>query len=124
MRDASVGAAPEVRQGEALGPNAAALAWQIKREQRGLLALTAPALLLVGFVALAPIGWLFGLSFWSNEGFTLLNYERLIHPSYRLTLITTFQLAFLVTAVCLALGYPPAPLPPQISSRGAHPLLP
>jgi ABC-type spermidine/putrescine transport system permease subunit I len=120
MSAAIVGAPPEVRQGDALGPNAAALAWQIKREQRGLLALTAPALLLVGFVALAPIGWLFGLSFWGNEGFTLLNYERLIHPSYRLTLITTFQLAFLVTAVCLALGYPLAYLVSQMTSRAAN----
>jgi putative spermidine/putrescine transport system permease protein/spermidine/putrescine transport system permease protein len=95
----------------------------LKRSERGeqirLLALTLPALLLVGVVALAPIGWLSGLSFVGPNGLTLVNYQRLIHPSYELTLITTFQLAFLVTALCLILGYPLAYLASQMSSSGA-----
>jgi putative spermidine/putrescine transport system permease protein/spermidine/putrescine transport system permease protein len=99
--------------------NADALKCSERGEQVRLLALTLPALLLVGIVALAPIGWLSGLSFVGANGLTLVNYQRLIHPSYELTLITTFQLAFLVTALCLILGYPLAYLAAQMSSRGA-----
>ena len=101
------------------GLNAAALRRGARSEQFGLIALCAPALLLIGFVVLGPIGWLSGLSFVEPDGPTLVNYERLIHPSYKLTLITTFQLAFLVTAVCLALGYPVAYLAAQMLPRWA-----
>lgn len=101
------------------GLNAAALRRSTRNEQFRLLGLCAPALLLIGVVVLGPIGWLSGLSFVGPEGPTLLNYERLIHPSYELTLITTFELAFLVTAICLVLGYPVAYLAAQMSSRGA-----
>jgi putative spermidine/putrescine transport system permease protein/spermidine/putrescine transport system permease protein len=105
------------------GPHAAALARQSRHEQYRLLALTAPALLLIGAVALAPIGWLFGQSFVGPGGATLVHYERLLHPSYQLTLTTTFQLAFLVTGICLLLGYPLAYLASQLSSRAATAIL-
>lgn len=103
----------------AAGLNAIALRRGIRNEQLWLLLLTVPALLLIGIVALAPIGWLSGLSFVGPEGPTLVHYERLIHPSYRLTLMTTFQLAFLVTAICLVLGYPLAYVAAQMEPRGA-----
>jgi putative spermidine/putrescine transport system permease protein/spermidine/putrescine transport system permease protein len=99
--------------------HADALARQARHEQFKLLALTLPALALIGIVALGPIGWLFGLSFVGPDGMTLVHYERLLHPSYQLTLVTTFQLAFLVTAICLLLGYPLAYLASQLSQRAA-----
>ena len=113
---------PRIGSGPGVGSdarNANALERQARREQGALLALSLPALILVGSIVLAPIGWLFWLSVVGDDGFTLVNYERLLHPSYRLTLITTFELAFLVTAICLVLGYPLAYLAAQLSPRWA-----
>ena len=101
------------------GLNAAALERSARSEQLRLLFLCAPALLLIGIVALAPIGWLSGLSFVGKDGLTFANYTRLLHPSYQLTLMSTFQLAFVVTAICLALGYPLAYLTAQMRPRMA-----
>lgn len=84
-----------------------------------MLALTLPALVLVGFVVLIPIGWLFWLSFVDKSGFTLVHYQRLLHPTYLLTLRTTFELALTVTLVCLLLGYPLAYLASQLPRRWA-----
>ncbi|WP_342643320.1 ABC transporter permease [Rhodoligotrophos ferricapiens] len=105
------------------GKNADALSRLARREQHALLGLTLPALVIVGCVVLIPMGWLFWLSFVGDNGFTLVNYERLLHPSYRLTLYTTFQLAVLVTALCLVLGYPLAYLAVQLPPRWASILL-
>lgn len=99
--------------------NATALERSARSEQIRLLLLCAPALLLIGIVALAPIGWLSGFSFMGPEGLSLTNYERLLHPSYQLTLLSTFQLAFVVTAICLLLGYPLAYLTAQMPARAA-----
>jgi len=99
--------------------NATALERSARSEQLRLLFLCAPALLLIGIVALAPIGWLSGLSFVGKDGLTFANYTRLLHPSYQLTLLSTFQLAFVVTAICLALGYPLAYLTAQMRPRVA-----
>lgn len=101
------------------GRNAAALASQARVEKGRLLSLTTPALALVGGVVLIPIAWLFYLSFIGPDGFTLINYERLLHPSYYVTLSTTFQLAIVVTLICLLLGYPLAYLAAQLSPRWA-----
>jgi len=101
------------------GLNATALERSARSEQLRLLSLCAPALLLIGIVALAPMGWLSGLSFVGKDGLTFGNYARLLHPSYQLTLLTTFQLAFVVTAICLALGYPLAYLTAQMRPRVA-----
>ncbi|PWJ82402.1 putative spermidine/putrescine transport system permease protein [Pseudaminobacter salicylatoxidans] len=100
--------------------NETALARQAFTEQLKLLSLSFPALLLVGFIVLIPMGWLFWLSFLDADGFTLAHYERLLHPSYGLTLRTTFELAFLVTAVCVVLGYPLAYIAAQMSPRAAR----
>lgn len=101
------------------GANEEALRRQAHGERRSLLALSLPALVLVGFVVLIPIGWLFWLSFVDKSGFTLIHYQRLLHPTYLLTLRTTFELAFTVTAICLLLGYPLAYLTTQLPRRWA-----
>lgn len=105
---------------KAMGENVSALSRQALMEQVRLLSLSMPALLLVGFVVLIPIAWLFWLSFQDASGFTLVHYQRILHPSYGLTLQTTFQLAFLVTAVCVLLGYPLAYLAAQMSPARAR----
>ena len=102
-----------------LGANEEALRRQAHGERRSMLALTLPALVLVGFVVLIPIGWLFWLSFVDKSGFTLVHYQRLLHPTYLLTLRTTFELALTVTLVCLLLGYPLAYLASQLPRRWA-----
>ena len=103
--------------------NEASLVKQAFAEQMKLLSLSFPALLLVGFIVLAPIAWLSWLSFVDANGFTLANYERLLNPSYGLTLSTTFQLAFLVTGVCVLLGYPLAYIAAQLSAGAARIML-
>lgn len=97
--------------------NARALARQARGEQRKLMSLSLPALILVGSLVLFPIGWLFWLSIYGTGGFTVENYTRLLHPSYKATLITTFELAFLVTGLCILLGYPLAYLASQSGPR-------
>ncbi len=99
--------------------NAALFKAQERTEALQLAALIVPGLLLIGIVALAPICWLFWLSFRGPDGFTLQHYLRLLHPSYTLTLRTTFELSFLVTFICVLLGYPLAYLISQARARVA-----
>ncbi len=106
------------------GVNAEALAAAARRERRGLAALSLPGILLIGFVVLLPCAWLFWLSFRDKTGFTLAHYVRLLHPSYLITLQTTFELSILVTLICALLGYPLAYLLTQVGRRtGAAMLL-
>jgi ABC-type spermidine/putrescine transport system permease subunit I len=107
----------------ALAPNVEALRAAERREGMALSALAAPGLLLIGIVALAPIVWLFWLSFRTGDTFTLEHYVRLLHPTYLLSLQTTFELTFLVTGICVLLGYPLAYLTAQVSQRTASILL-
>ena len=95
-------------------PNEAAYRRRERSETTVLAALAVPGLLLIGAIALSPIAWLFWLSFRSGSDFTFEHYERLLHPTYTLTLQTTFELTFLVTAICIALGYPLAYLISQV----------
>jgi ABC-type spermidine/putrescine transport system permease subunit I len=88
------------------GRNAAELRAQERVERWLLGSLALPGLLLIGIVALAPIVWLFWLSFNGADGPTLAHYARLLHPSYLITLRSTFELSFLVTGICILLGYP------------------
>jgi putative spermidine/putrescine transport system permease protein/spermidine/putrescine transport system permease protein len=104
-------------------PNATALKTQERNEQWMLGSLALPGLLLIAIVALAPIVWLFWLSFRDAEGLTLVHYARLLHPSYLITLQSTFELSFLVTFVCVLLGYPLAYIIAQASARIAAVLL-
>jgi putative spermidine/putrescine transport system permease protein/spermidine/putrescine transport system permease protein len=94
-----------------------------RAEALRLAGLAVPGLLLIVVVALAPIAWLFWLSFRGADGFTLQHYLRLLHPSYTLTLQTTFELSFLVTAICILLGYPLAFIIAQARPRMAAVLL-
>jgi putative spermidine/putrescine transport system permease protein/spermidine/putrescine transport system permease protein len=103
--------------------NAAELKAQERAEQWMLGSLAVPALLLIAIVALAPIAWLFWLSFRDAEGLTLAHYARLLHPSYLITLQSTFELSFLVTLVCILLGYPLAYVIAQARPRVAALLL-
>ena len=104
-------------------PHARRLAALARAETLQLAALIAPGLLLIALVALVPIAWLFWLSFQGAEGFTLKHYERLLHPSFLLTLRTTFELSFLVTGLCVLLGYPLAYLIAEVRPRLAAVLL-
>jgi hypothetical protein len=104
-------------------PNEAAYRGRERNETTVLAALAVPGLLLIGAIALTPIAWLFWLSFRSGSDFTFEHYERLLHPTYTLTLQTTFELSFLVTAICIALGYPLAYLISQVRPRLAAFLL-
>jgi putative spermidine/putrescine transport system permease protein/spermidine/putrescine transport system permease protein len=107
----------------AQGPNAAELRADARRERLVLGALAAPGLLLIGVVALAPIAWLFWLSVRKGDSYTLEHYARLLHSSYAYSLQTTFELTFLVTAICALLGYPLAYLIAQARQRTAAILL-
>ncbi len=103
--------------------NAKQLKAQERAESFALASLALPGLVLISIVALAPIAWLFWLSFRGPGGFTLAHYLRLLHPSYTMTLQTTFELSFLVTAICIALGYPLAYVIAQARPRMAALLL-
>lgn len=103
--------------------NAAELRAQERAEQWMLGSLALPGFLLIAIVALAPIAWLFWLSFSGPGGLTLAHYERLLHPSYVITLRTTFELSVLVTIVCIVLGYPLAYVIAQARDRVAAVLL-
>ncbi len=106
-----------------VGRNAAKLRAQERAEQWMLGSLALPSLLLIAIVALAPIAWLFWLSFRDVDGMTLVHYARLLHPSYLITLRSTFELSFLVTIICILLGYPLAYVIAQARARIAALLL-
>lgn len=97
--------------------NAARFKAQARAETLQLGVLVLPGVILIAIVALAPIGWLFWMSFRGPDGFTLQHYTRLLHPSYTMTLQTTFELSVLVTVICLLLGYPLAYLIAQARPR-------
>lgn len=96
-----------------LPQNETVLKRQAFMENLRLFSLSLPAVLLVGFIVVVPMAWLFWMSFVGADGFSLVNYERLLDPSYGLTLLTTFELAFTVTGICALLGYPLAYLAAQ-----------
>ncbi len=110
-----------------LGAEGASNGEQLKAQGRfenlSLGGLAAPGLLLISVIVLVPIAWLFWLSLRDANGFTLAHYLRLLHPSYLLTLQTTFELSFLVTGICILLGYPLAYVIAQAKGRMAAVLL-
>ena len=109
--------------GAATMANAERLRDQERAENVWLASLTVPGMLLIAALVLVPIGWLFWLSFRKSGEFTMEHYLRLLHPSYTLTLQTTFELSFLVTGICILLGYPLAYLIAQAKERMAAVLL-
>jgi ABC-type spermidine/putrescine transport system permease subunit I len=91
-------------------------------ERTMLLGLSAPALLLVLVTMLAPVGWLFGLSFVGENGdWSLEHYRRLIEqPSYARIFRVTFEVSLITTAICVLIGYPLAYLLSQAPRRVAN----
>lgn len=78
------------------------------REQRMLLSLATPALLMIVVIILIPVGWLFYLSFIGNDGqLSLEHYQKMIeYKSYARVFVTTFQVSILTTLLCILIGYP------------------
>jgi putative spermidine/putrescine transport system permease protein/spermidine/putrescine transport system permease protein len=103
------------------GINAEALKGDARREAVSFLALCSPGLILVGLIIVLPIGWLFWLSLFDEAGaFSGANYARFFEQaSYVRTFITTFKVAFLVTALCVLVGYPVTYMLSQIPRRVA-----
>lgn len=101
--------------------NADRLAADRRREQRTLLGLTSPAILLTSLIVFVPVGWLFWLSLFDDAGaLSWENYARLVEqPSYLKTFRTTFEVSLAVTAVCVVLGYPLAYMLSQLPRRAA-----
>jgi len=103
------------------GLNVEALETARRVERNWMIAICSPSLILVGIIIFVPVGWLFWLSLFDAEGaLTTANYMRLLQqPSYLKTLIMTFKVSFIVTIVCLLLGYPLAYLLSQLPRRAA-----
>lgn len=111
------GAATTPRHGDGL--NSEVLRRDARREALGFLGLCSPGLILVGLVIVLPIGWLFWLSLFDESGaLSSVNYARLFEQrSYVRTFITTFELAFLVTGLCVLIGYPVTYMLSQLPRR-------
>ena len=98
----------------------------LKRDQTAerllMLALAWPALLLVTVCMLLPVGWLFYLSFFGDNGAaSLVNYRNLLEqPSYARIFRTTFEVSFLATGICVLVGYPLAYFLSQLPRRVAN----
>ena len=77
-----------------------------RREQRLMLALAMPALLVILLLIVLPVGWLAWQSVYHN-GFTLENYRRICSEDiYWRSFALTFEISLLVTVLALLLGYP------------------
>ena len=77
-----------------------------RREQRLLLALASPALLVILLLVVLPVGWLAWQSVY-HDGFTLENYRRIWSEDiYWRSFVLTFEISLLVTLLALLLGYP------------------
>ena len=91
-------------------------------ERLKLFGLSSPALLLILVILVLPVGWLFYVSFIGADGqFSLENYQRMIERrSYARIFVTTFQVSFLTTGLCILIGYPLAYFLSQLPSRWAN----
>jgi ABC-type spermidine/putrescine transport system permease subunit I len=101
--------------------NSTALRRDARVERVTLFSLSLPAITLVAVFMLAPVGWLFWLSFLNDDGaISLVNYQRLFQqPSYGRSLLTTFEISALTTAICVILGYPLSYVLSQLPRRAA-----
>ena len=106
---------------QANAPNAQPLKLQKIREQWMLLGLAAPSILIIIAVIMIPLGWLFYLSLIGKGGeFSLVNYQKMIeYKSYARVYLTTFEVSFLTTLVCILIGYPLAYFLAQLPQRMA-----
>ncbi len=107
--------------GSEASPNAEGLKQDAAVERLKLFGLCSPALLLVFVTMILPVIWLFYLSFLSDEGtFSLEHYERLTaSKAYSRIFMTTFNVSFLTTIICVAIGYPLAYFLAQLPRRAA-----
>ena len=88
-------------------PTAEALQAAEMKERREGYWLAAPALALMSVVVLAPIGWLFWLSFIGEDGsFGFENYQKMFGELYLIAMQRTFEISFVVTGLSILLGYP------------------
>lgn len=90
-----------------------------RAEQRRQLSVSLPALALVIFIVLVPFVWLGFLSFLDNGAISMIHYDRIIDRSYWLIFRSTFELAFVVTTLCVVIGYPLAYFLAQLPQRAA-----
>lgn len=106
-------------EGHLRGANANVLKADARRESLALLVLCSPGLLLVCVIIVLPIGWLFWLSLFDENGMLSgSNYARFVEQSsYVRTFVTTFKVAFTVTGLCVLLGYPLAYMLSQLRQR-------
>ncbi len=111
----------EIASGNATRENEALLTRQDWRERWALLGLASPAVLTVMIVMVIPVGWLFYLSFLSDDGsFSLEHYDRMLESkAYARIFWTTFKVSFLTTGICILLGYPLAYFLSQLPKRAA-----
>jgi ABC-type spermidine/putrescine transport system permease subunit I len=93
-----------------LEENHEALKREQRSEARAMIRLTIPAMLIVGMLMVVPIAWLLSMSFVGQDGqLSLENYTLFFSEAvYRQMFVNTFTIAFVVTAICLILGYPVA----------------
>ena len=93
-----------------------------QRERWMVLGLCGPSLFLIAIVMLVPVGWLFWLSFIGADGtLSWENYARLWQSkSYARIFITTFNVAFVTTAICVMIGYPLTYMISQLQRRAAN----
>jgi ABC-type spermidine/putrescine transport system permease subunit I len=105
----------------ALAPHAAGLRRDEQVERWALLGLSAPALALVLVTMIAPVAWLFALSFMADDGsWSLEHYRRMVEqPSYARTFGVTFKVSLMTTALCILAGYPLAYVMSQLPRRVA-----
>ncbi len=105
-----------------IGANSKLLRRDAIREQWLLLALTLPAVLLVVVIIFIPVGWLFYMSFLSDDGsFSLEHYNRMLESkAYGRIFYTTFEVSFLTTGLCILIGYPLAYFLSQLPPRAAN----
>ncbi len=103
-------------------PHASGLKQDDFVERLRLFGLCSPALLLVFVIMILPVGWLFYISFLSDEGtFSLEHYQRMIDSkSYARIFWTTFKVSTLTTLICIIIGYPLAYFLAQLPSRAAN----
>lgn len=103
------------------GINAKGLRQDELREKLTLFGLSIPAVILVLFVIVIPVGWLFWLSLFNDEGvLSLSNYTRMLDSkSYTRIFVTTFKVSFFTTLLCVLIGYPLAYFLAQLPKRWA-----
>lgn len=106
----------------AMRVNEAGLRQDEQLERLKLFGLSSPALLLTLVILVLPVGWLIYVSFIGANGeFSLENYERMIERrSYARIFVTTFQVSFLTTGLCILISYPLAYFLSQLPSRWAN----